>query len=202
MDFDALNAWVPYVSEGKPKSRAYHPYPGITLGMPGRHADQTSPPGGDFVVCVTDDTVGWKKHQFTHGDIFIDLEFRPFSSAVRSTDLMQAYLRVVKYGMDPLLDPIVGHDPSSGLGNVIRPLLFLQAVQCLAVAEHRRYARYENQFGGRYLPFRFGAGIEEGLWTAGQAIEKQKKGRPGVEHLEREHGIPFLTQELMRTDDC
>jgi hypothetical protein len=199
MDFDTLNAWIPYVSEGKEKSRAYHPYPGITLGMPGRHADQTSPKGGDFVVCVTDETVGWDKHQFTHGDLFIDLSHRPFSSALRSTDLMWDYLRVVKYGADP--DILMSSRDHSGLGSVISPKTFLRAVQCLAVAEHRRYARYENQYGGRYLPFRFGAGIEEGLWTAGQAIEKQKKGRPGVEHLERLHGVPFLTQELFRSSE-
>lgn len=198
MDFDALNAKIPYISEGKVKSIELVPYEGITLALPGRHSDQTTPKGGDFVVMVTDTTVGWNKHQFTHGDIFNDLERRPFSSSMRSTDLMWAYLRVVKYGMDPGVDIIVASDPSSGFGGLVRPLLFLQAVQCLAVAEHRRYARYENQFGGRYLPFRFGAGIEEGLWTAGQAIEKQKKGRPGVEHLERLHGVPFLTKELMR----
>jgi hypothetical protein len=87
------------------------------------------------------------------------------------------------------------------LGGLVSPLLFLQAVQCLAVAEHRRYARFEPQWGGRYLPFRFGAGIEEGLWTAAQAIDKQKKGRPGVEMLERQFGVPFMTKELMRVDD-
>lgn len=198
MKFEDLHEWVPTIVEGKIHSVELEPYPGITLAMPGRHRHDTPIPGQDFVVMVTDDTTGWNKHQFTHGDIFIDLEHRPFSSALRSTDLMHDYLRVVKYGMDPAL--AFSANSSSGLGNLISPLLFLQAVQCLAVAEHRRYARYESQYGGRYLPFRYGAGIEEGLWTAAQAIDKQKKGRPGVEWLEREHGVPFLTRELMRTE--
>lgn len=198
MDFDTLNAWIPYVTEGKEKSLAYHPYPGITLGMPGRHADQTTPKGGDFVVCITDKTVGWNKHQFTHGDIFMDLERRPFSSSLSSDVLMGDYLSVIRDGIDP--GDTMSSAASSGLGTLISPLLFLQAVQCLAVAEHRRYARFEPQFGGRYLPFRFGAGIEERLWTAAQALDKQKKGRPGVEMLERQFGVPFMTQELMRTE--
>lgn len=198
MDFDTLHATVPYVTDGKLKSIKVHPYDGITLALPGRHADQTRPKGGDFVVMVTDPTIGWKEHQFTHGDIFMDLEHRPFSSALRSDDLMKMYLGVVHLGIDPGLYGMA--TGTSGLGGIMRPMLFLQAVQCLAVAEHRRYARFEKQFGGRYLPFRFGAGIEEGLWTAAQAIEKQKKGRPGVEMLERLHGVPFLTQELMRTE--
>lgn len=200
MDFDTLHASIPYISEGKVKSVEFTPYEGITLALPGRHADQTRPRGGDFCVMVTDDTVGWKKHQFTHGDIFMDLERRPLSSIIRSSDLMESYLRVVKHGADPAIAIFPYADPSSGFGGLIRPLLFLQAVQCLAVAEHRRYAKYEKQYGGRFLPFRFGAGIEEGLWTAAQAIDKQKKGRPGVEWLERQHGMPFLTQELMRAE--
>ncbi len=199
MDFDSLHASIPYLTDGKLKSVQIEPYPGITLALPGRHSDQTKPPGDDFVVMVIDSATGWNKHQFTHGDIFMDLEHRPLSSSLRSTDLMWAYLRIVKWGADPSV-ALMAPDISSGLGNVIKPITFLRAVQCLAVAEHRRYARFENQYGGRFLPFRFGAGIEEGLWTASQAIEKQKKGRPGVEHLERLHGVPFLTQELMKEE--
>jgi hypothetical protein len=107
---------------------------------------------------------------------------------------MPHYLEVVK-GADPEAYFQEGR-PSLVIG-AIKPYTFLCAVQALAVAEHRRYAKFEPQFGGRFLPFRFAAGIDEGLWTAEAAIMSQKKGRPGVEFLERENGVPKLTQELM-----
>lgn len=195
MNFDTLNASIPYVTDGKMKSLKMNPYPRITLAQPGRHADQTNPPGGDFVVMVDDPHMGWTEHQFTHIDLFQDLEKRPYSSAFRASDLMKMYLSVI-LGESPLL-AIDGYGTATGLGRVLDNLTFLQAVQCLAVAEHRRYARFEPQFGGRFLPFRFGAGIVEGLWTAADAAEKQKKGRPGVEWLERDFGVPILTRELM-----
>jgi hypothetical protein len=160
--------------------------------MPGRHADQTSPPGGDFVVMVTDPGKGWKKHQFTHGDIFMDLEAKRLADPDSTDFMLTQYANIVVNGDDP--DKIaVGENTLSG----VHPNLFFYAVQCLAVAEHRRFARYEAKFGGRFLPLRFSAGIVEGLWTAGQAIEKQKRGRPGVEWLEKDYGTPFLTQVLM-----
>ena len=144
-------------------------------------------------MCVTDPNIGWKKHQFTHGDIFIDLEAKRAHSDVFTDVLMEHYRRVVVEGFDPDKIDVVDYT-----GPGVEPNLFLRAVQALAVAEHRRYAKFEPKFGGRFLPYRFGAGIAEGLWTAGHAIDKQKKGRPGVEMLERLHGTPYLTRELMR----
>jgi hypothetical protein len=162
------------------------PYPDITLLMPGRHAEDTIPDGGDFVVCVTDFALSWNKHQFTHADIFLDIAKRTGSGA----ELMQQYLNV-----------ITGGEPdSTGVPSLewcVAPRTFLRAIQCLAVAEHRRYARYESQWGGRFLPFRFAAGIAEGLWSADDAIKVQRYGRPAVERLEKNNGIPVLTKELM-----
>lgn len=194
MKFEKLNEMIPYVVGGKQKILSMHPYNGITLRMPGRHAKDTTPVGGDFVVCVDDETLDWTEHQFTHTDIFQDLELRRYSSAIRSDEFLRDYLNVVQ-GADP--SKLSYEERSSGLGNVMHPQTFMYAVQCLAVAEHRRYAHFEQKFGGRYLPFRFGAGIIEGLWTAADAIDKQKRGRPGVEWLEKDHGVPVLTKELM-----
>lgn len=193
MKFDKLNAMVPYVTGGKQKILTMHPYNAITLALPGRHANDTTPVGGDFVVMVDDDSLDWTRHQFTHTDLFMDLQAKRDDLPGKSNRLMEYYLEVVLNGFDP--DKALTDD-LDGLPGV-HPQTFLYAVQALAVAEHRRYARFESKFGGRYLPFRFGAGIVEGLWTATAAAEKQKRGRPGVEWLEKDFGVPVLTKELM-----
>lgn len=196
MKFNKLNEMIPYVVGGKQKILTMHPYNAITLAMPGRHAKDTDPVGGDFVVMVDDDSLDWTRHQFTHTDLFMDLEIKANGGPYLHKEpfrFMETYLAVVHRGADPekidteLFETLPG----------IHPQTFLYAVQCLAVAEHRRYARFEEKFGGRYLPFRFGAGIMEGLWTATDAAEKQKRGRPGVEWLEKDFGRPELTRELM-----
>lgn len=165
------------------------PYKGITLAMPGRHAEDTSPKGGDFVVMVTDKNMKWRNHQFTHTDIFVDVELKHNTDPATTKVLLERYLDIVAEGIEV---PSIFKDIDG-----INSLMFLQAVQCLAVAEHRRYHQYEAKFGGRFLPFRFAAGIAEGLWTATDAVDKQKRGRPGVEWLERDHGLPILTKQLM-----
>lgn len=192
MKFDKLDEMIPYVVGGKAKILSMHPYNAITLRMPGRHAKDTDPVGGDFVVCVDDSNMDWIEHQFTHTDLFMDLQVKFDALPGKANILMEDYLSVVLDGIDP---EKMSYDDTTLPG--IHPKTFLFAVQCLAVAEHRRYARYESKFGGRYLPFRFGAGIVEGLWTAADAAEKQKRGRPGVEWLEKDHGTPLLTKELM-----
>lgn len=193
MKFDELNAHIPYAKGGKEKSLTMSPYPNITLAMPGRHANDTVPKGGDFVVMVTDPVFNLAEHQFTHTDIFKDVELSRLSSAMKSYDFMRIYLDIIHNNFDPVTLPGL----SAGIGGRINPNTFLYAVQCLAVAEHRRYAQYENKFGGRYLPFRFAAGIAEGLWDAEDASNLQRKGRPGVEMLEKMKGVPILTKELM-----
>ena len=190
MKFEKLNDMIPYVMGGKQKVLTMHPYNAITLAMPGRHAKDTLPKGGDFVVMVDDEKMDWTRHQFTHTDLFRDLEIKALDNKVMTTTLMHDYLDIIK-----------GSGPAMWVDSIlpgIHAQTFLYAVQCLAVAEHRRYAKYEPQFGGRYLPFRFGAGIVEGLWTATDAAERQRRGRPGVEWLEKDHGVPLLTKELMQ----
>ena len=192
MKFNKLNEMIPYVVGGKQKILTMHPYNAITLAMPGRHAKDTLPVGGDFVVMVDDDDMDWTRHQFTHTHLFRDLQTKVSIFQADSESLMEDYLKVIRDGHSPeKMDWSTADFPG------IHPDTFLRAVQCLAVAEHRRYAQHEAKFGGRYLPFRFGAGIVEGLWTATDAAERQRRGRPGVEWLEKDYGVPLLTKELM-----
>jgi hypothetical protein len=191
MNFEELHDIVPFARFGKPKSLTMNPYNGITLAMPGRHSEDTEPRGGDFVVMVDDEKMNWTRHQFTHTDIFKDIQKKYNHDAASCQEFIQSYYRIV-----------VGDDPSKYYYKRedvpgLHRQTFLYAIQCLAVAEHRRYAQHEAKFGGRFLPLRFVLGISEGLWTATEAAEKQKRGRPGVEWLEKDHGTPVLTQKLM-----
>lgn len=189
MNFDELNETIPYATGGKEKVLTYSPYPNVTIAMPGRHQNDTEIPGADFVVMVTDLQWEYANHQFTHDDIFRDVELK------KSERMMQAYLSLIQGAEfdDVYSVQEFNKEPEAGMIYAT----FLQAVQCLAVAEHRRYARFEKKYGGRYLPFRFAAGISEGLWSAQDAIDHQRKGRPGVETLEKDKGVPILTKELM-----
>lgn len=192
MDFKTLNAMVPLATGEKLHVMSMEPYEGITLSMPGRHQNDTDPVGGDFVVMVTDDRVGWVKHQFTHGDLWDDLEKKLSLDKYGAELLMKDYAKVVR-GEDPddkwgrLIDGEVGVDYWP---NTLDPQIFLYAVQCLAVAEHRRYWPHECQGGGRYLPARFSMGIIEGKWSAADAKQYQYRGRQGLENLIKEKGRP------------
>jgi hypothetical protein len=189
--FEELNDTIPYVIGGKVKVLRYSPYPHIVLAMPGRHAKDTTPKGGDFVVMVSDPVFDLTvDHQFTHDDIFRDVELRA-KNGDKHLSLLGCYFDIVQ-GADPAEFNQVVVTPG-----VMAPSTFLTAVQCLAVAEHRRYSQYESKYGGRFLPFRFAAGIDEGLWDAEAAIAVQRKGRPGVEWLEKQFGVPALSKELM-----
>lgn len=191
-----LNAMIPYSKGGKEKILEMSPYENITLKMPGRHAMDTNPVGGDFCVCITDPFLTRNQYQFTHTDLFYDLEFKKTMEFDSTTCLMEAYLEVLK-GEDPNMMRVPGGDRLPGIDYVT----FLRAVQCLAVAEHRRYHQYESSFGGRYLPFRFAAGIVEEKWTAERASLHERKGIRGVMILELDNGIPALTRILMGLDE-
>lgn len=189
MDFNELNELIPFARYGKEKILTMQPYNAITLGLPGRHAEDTTPKGGDFVVMVDSSTLDWTRHQFTHTDLFKDIEAKSEQSRTMTRRFMESYF-----------DVVLGSEPEiwdrNGLPG-LHPMTLLYALQCLAVAEHRRYAIHEKKYGGRYLPFRFAAGIAQGLWTAADAANLQKRGRPGVEMLEKQHGRPDLTGDLI-----
>lgn len=192
MDFKTLHANLPFVVGGKKHILEHSPYNAVTLYFPGRHALDTDPIGGDFVVTVDDEDLGWIKHQFTHNDIFGDLQKKVEFDEKETRILMDSYLAIVK-GADPNALPVHFY-PVDMPG--LNPVTFLYAVQCLAVAEHRRYAKFEPKGGGRYLPVRFAAGIVAGVWDATDCANMQRKGRPGVEILEKAH--QYDTLELIK----
>ncbi|AZU97243.1 hypothetical protein SEA_EMMA1919_199 [Streptomyces phage Emma1919] len=195
MDFVTLHEMIPRATGDKLHVMEMKPYPNITLAMPGRHQNDTDPVGGDFVVMVDSKSKGWVKHQFTHGDLWHDLEYKFETDPTGAKFLMVDYAKVVR-GEDPNAR---GWDFQRGgfdgevedpWAKSLHPQTFLYAVQCLAVAEHRRYWKHERDGGGRYLPARFSVGIVEGKWTAKDAEAFQYRGRQGLENLIKEKGRP------------
>ena len=191
MLFDELHHKIPHTLGEKLHVVTMKPYANVELAMPGRHQKDTPIPGGDFVVRATCSNVGWKNHPFTHVDIFDDVEAKHEANPDATKDFMFAYAQVV-LGRDPndLRGEAFLHELTTG----VLPITFLYAGQCLAVAEHRRYSRFESKGGGRFLPLRFAMGISEGLWTAADCKEQQRRGRPGLDHLIAQSGpLPLLT---------
>jgi len=170
------------------------PYPHVQLAMPGRHQKDTPVPGADFVVRATDRNLGWVNHPFTHVDIFDDVELKHTTYPDATKDFMHNYAQVV-LGRDPqdfLSEPSLNLLIEKYIG--LNALTFLHSAQALAVAEHRRYSKHETKGGGRFLPLRFAMGISEGLWTAQDCKEQQRRGRPGLDHLIAQNGpLPLLT---------
>ncbi|QZE11756.1 hypothetical protein SEA_KARP_190 [Streptomyces phage Karp] len=190
MDFNQLRDMIPLATGEKLHVMEMKPYSNITLAMPGRHQNDTTPIGGDFVVMVDSESRGWVKHQFTHGDLWDDLESKMHNDYTAAVELMRDYAKVVR-GADPeTCGPWRKPEELVFWKNNLDSMTFLYAVQCLAVAEHRRYWQHECQGGGRYLPARFSMGIIEGKWTAADAKAYQYRGRQGLENLIKEKGRP------------
>lgn len=190
MKFEELNALIPHALGEKLHVVTMSPYNGVTLALPGRHQKDTPVPGGDFVVMVSDTNLKWVNHQFTHDDIFNDIHKKTLQDEPSADRLMNNYASVI-FGQSP-------DDFQWSRGawkDSLHPQIFLHAVQCLAVAEHRRYGKHEPRGGGRYLPARFASGIVEGLWTPKEARTVQRKGRPGLDWLISTNGTPKSLKE-------
>jgi len=187
MKFDELNKMIPYTTGDKLHVMEMSPYKGITLSMPGRHQNDTTPVGGDFCVMIDSSNIGWTHHPFTHGDLWDDLEAKLGADPAGARLLMRDYAQVVRGECPEGIWTIASGNPWA---NMLHPQTFLYAVQCLAVAEHRRYWQSERDGGGRYLPARFSMGIIEGKWTSADAKAYQYRGRQGLENLIKEKGRP------------
>lgn len=198
MNFDKLNELIPYAMGGKNHVVTMSPYNGITLALPGRHQKDTLPVGGDFVVMVSDSNLNWVNHQFTHDDLFLDIEKKCADDRELTAQFLRDYVKVV-FGDDPT--KMDWHRPEDkSWDETLHPQTFLFSVQALAIAEHRRYHQHEAKGGGRFLPVRFVSGIVEGLWTAEDCKKVQRKGRIGLDHLMSVHGKPTPLKELYEKD--
>lgn len=198
MNFEELSKLTPWVTGETKHVLSMQPYENITLKFPGRHQFDTIPHGGDFVILVTDSNTEWVEHDFTHNDLFLDIDLKAVEDPPYVKKFMSQYAKVVYGGEDPLQFVWESVPPGwsgEGLGT-LKPETFLCAVQCLALAEHRRYPQHEAKGGGRFLPARFAAGIAYQLWNSDDTKAVQRRGRPGVEQLERLHGKPPTLKEL------
>lgn len=138
----------------------------------------------DFLVRVTSQQVHWHRRPFRHTELFEDVQRRYDHDPAAAQALVQAYFQVVQ-GQDP------DHfSPLASAPDCLPPTVFLQAVQCLALAEERRYSDFSRRGGGRWLPWRFGHGIAHGHFTAAQAEAVEKSGLQGIGKLEGERGMP------------
>lgn len=210
VNFDTLNELIPTVTGKKLHVLTMSPYNGVTLAMPGRHQNDTEPHGQDFVVMVSDSNLNWVNHQFTHDDLFKDIEKKCADDQALTAEFLRDYVKVV-FGDDPA--KLEWHRPSKhpkGLDlfeethtwdETLHPQTFLYSVQCLAIAEHRRYHQHEAKGGGRFLPVRFVSGIVEGLWTAEDCKKVQRRGRMGLDHLMSVHGNPTPLKEIYNAEE-
>lgn len=195
MLFDEVHALIPYVTEGELHSQQMDIYPNVRIKQPGRHAQDTVPLGGDFVVEVNCDTAKWDWHQFTHTDIFKDVESKTsVDPALMQQKVAPVLSDIVLNGVDPTTQ-----DESFSLyelPGLFLPTLF-ETTQLLAVAEHRRYFMYEKNGGGRFLPLRFAVGIMYGYWTAAEATKVQRRGSHGLRELYKAHGAPPTIKRIL-----
>src|SRR5437868_1535486 len=93
MRFEKLNEIIPYVVGGKPKILSATICTGVSIAQPGRHAAETK--GGDAVVMVSDEQKDWTNHQFTHDDIFTDIEEKFIANPEETIALMKCYKEIV-----------------------------------------------------------------------------------------------------------
>lgn len=191
MDFATVHATIPYVTEGKLHSNTLEVYKDVRVKYPGKHAKDTDPVGGDFVVEVSCDAAGWKWKQFTHTDIFKDIQ--------EKTDFNEGWMRTT--GIRQIAAVVNGSDIPFNLPMRIPGVgwnTLLEASQCLAVAEHRRYHQYESGGGGRFLPLRFAVGIVYGHWDESDASRVQRRGIHGYRELTKEFGSPPTVKALLK----
>lgn len=192
MDFKAVHALIPYETEGEKHSNTLNVYKNVRVKYPGTHAMDTTPVGGDFVVEVFCHLASWNWKQFTHTDIFNDIQLKTDFAPDWMREWFAPRLAQVVDGTSiPMVFP-VKRMPGVEVSTL------LEASQCLAIAEHRRYHKYEAGGGGRYLPLRFTMGIIYGHWNASDASRVQRRGIHGYRQLTKEFGNPPTVRKLIK----
>ncbi|MGH0053636.1 MAG: hypothetical protein ACQ5SW_09635 [Sphaerochaetaceae bacterium] len=188
--FEELHEELPFLEKGKKHSKVLEPYESVRCKFPGKYASKTK--GGDFVV-ETDTNGKWVP--LRHKDYFRDVEVKSDKDqewVLR--DFIPQYLMAIGVDVDTSLFPLrkggyvwpEGYNYTRELG--YQTSIIIQTLQLIAVAEHRRYAKYEPE-GGRFLLPRFLIGIACGCWTADEANYHLKQGKPGLERLRAEKGL-------------
>lgn len=149
----------------------------VRVRFPGKYGPD------DYVVEVSDDTMGWKYKQIRHNHLFYDFEEKMNADAAWTAwVLLPRLLRIVRGEHPPAANPTPDHIP----GVQVAPLEY--ATQALAVCEYRRFPQGDKKGGGRYLPINFVMAIALGKWTAAEASAKMRFGRPPLERL----GFPLF----------
>lgn len=189
--FDEINKELPYVTDGDKHSIEIEVYNNVKVQFPGKYAKQTK--GGDFVV-LTKHNDKWRK--LRHKDFFRDVELKSdFDQSWPINDMLPWYLDTIDSAStkkDVLIPSgLMGeHDAWPDGDNWCEALGYqtitmVRTLQLIAIAEHRRYAKYEPE-GGRFLLPRFLIGIACGGWTADEANYHLKNGKPGLIKLRTE----------------
>ena len=185
----------------------------VWLEQPGKHFKTHPMPGGDFKVWLQSARTGNKKRGVTFTDLFEDAAAKREWADATGEDaravlraIHHAMWRIVLDGADPKeaeveLRRFVGRTATRLIGQAPGyelPLL-LTALQCLALAEYRRYQAHETEGGGRYLMPRAISGVLYGNWTPDEArpvtkttdrVSGRLGGRPALEELEARYGRP------------
>lgn len=199
--FEQLNDELPYVESGDKHSVVVEPYEDVRCKFPGKYASKTA--GGDFVV---ETYTNGKWIPLRHKDYFKDIERKSeFDQAWVVEDLIPWYLAAISDDTTSASMPtgLYGEYEAWPEGmNWAEPMgyqtdVIVRTLQLIAVAEHRRYAKYEPE-GGRFLLPRFLIGIACGCWTADEANYYLKVGKPGLDKLRSERGYREPTFEEIR----
>lgn len=170
----------------------------VEVRQPGKHQDETYEPGGDFVVVVFSRSAGWEKGKMVqHQQVFKDVEEKCRRDEHR--DFMEARFLPVLYWAMGYGDAYPPHSlkseaPADLPGLEIDALL--ASSQALALAEYRRFRKYEARGGGRQLPARLIAGIIERRWNA---LECAAARGNGLRHLNLLHAERGQTRSIRTT---
>lgn len=213
MDWDTLNDLIPWQVESwdTPEITIHSSHGRVTVRKGKKTKKETEPPGGDFIVSVTSDTAttpagkSMATHRFDQSTLLRDFERKTDASAAFMRDAFaKALVRVVAEGENPATLVQELSPPLNVPGIDVETLLV--ASQCLALSEHRKYARNEP-LGGRCLPTRFALGVIFGLWSAFDATERIWLGAHRLADLRKKSGSsePTFEEVLgrpLRSDAC
>lgn len=199
--FQELNDELPYVESGDKHSIVVEPYEDVRCKFPGKYASKTA--GGDFVV---ETYTNGKWIPLRHKDYFRDIERKSdIDQSWTVGDLIPWYLEAIsdtpsKLDIPETLvsEPEAWPDDLNWTNELgYQTPVIVRTLQLIAVAEHRRYAKYEPE-GGRFLLPRFLIGIACGCWTADEANYYLKVGKPGLDKLRSERGYREPTFEEVK----